>query len=144
MKAWLVRDIMTTPVETMSVGDTLAQAREQLRRGRIRHLPVVDGEDRLVGLLTHRQILGAWLSHGQPNREAPDVIGQEIPVEMLMANDILTVDPETTAAKAAELLTSYKFGCLPVVDERHHLIGILTEADFVRFAQKFFEWDASS
>ena len=62
---------MSSVVETLSVGDTLATARRQLERGRIRHLPVVDGEERLVGLLTHRQVLEAWVSHGHPDREIP-------------------------------------------------------------------------
>src|SRR6185369_1901106 len=128
MPKWLVKDLMTPVVAVLSVGDTLAAAREQLERGHIRHLPVVDGENRLVGLLTHRNILGAWLSHGRPDREPPGVVASEVPVEMVMERDVLTVDEQTTAAHAAELLETYKFGCLPVVDGQHRLIGIVTEA----------------
>jgi len=133
-----VRELMTSVVETLSVGDTLLAARRQLERGRIRHLPVVDGDERLLGLITHRHILNAWVSHGQPGLEAPDRVAAEVPVEMLVEKDVLTVDPDTTAAEAARLLISYRFGCLPVV-ERGKLVGIVTEADFVRFAQRFFE-----
>jgi len=135
---------MTPVVEVLSVGDTLAAARDRLERGHIRHLPVVDGENRLVGLLTHRNILAAWLSHGHPDRERPEAIASEVPVEMVMERDVLTVDENTTAARAAELLERYKFGCLPVVDEHHRVVGIITEADFVHFARTFFEWDARS
>jgi CBS domain-containing protein len=59
---------------------------------------------------------------------------------MLMDKDVLTVDPDTSAAHAAGLLETYKFGCLPVV-ERGKLVGIVTEADFVHFARRFFEWE---
>ena len=142
MKNWLVEDIMTSVVETLAVGDTLSAARRQLERGHIRHLPIVDGEERLIGLLTHRNILGAWLSHGRPDREPPGALDREVTVERIMERDVLTVDRQTTAARAAELLESYKFGCLPVVDAHHRLVGIVTEADFVRFARRFFEWDA--
>lgn len=142
MPKWMVADVMTPVVEVLSIGDTLAAAREQLERGHIRHLPVVDGEERLVGLLTHRNIIGAWLSHGRPDRERPDVVAADVPVEMVMEREILTVDEQTTAARAAELLETYKFGCLPVVDRNRRLVGIITEADFVRFAKSFFEWEA--
>ena len=138
-----VRDLMTSVVETLTVGDTLLAARNQLERGRIRHLPVVDGDERLLGLITHRHILSAWVSHGQPGLEAPERVAAEVPVEMLMEKDVLTVDPDTAAAEAARLLISYRFGCLPVV-ERGKLVGIVTEADFVRFAQRFFEWEMGS
>jgi CBS domain-containing membrane protein len=141
MPGWFVKDVMTPVVETLAVGDTLAAARQQLERGHIRHLPVVDGDNRLVGLLTHRNILAAWLSHGRPERERPGELAREVPVEMVMEKDVLTVDAQTTAGRAAELLQRYKFGCLPVVDEHHRLIGIVTEADFVRFARDFFEWE---
>ena len=46
----LVGDLMTPVVAVMSIGDTVAAARKQLDRGHIRHLPVVDGQNRLVGL----------------------------------------------------------------------------------------------
>lgn len=135
---------MTPVVAVLSIGDTLAAARKQLERGHIRHLPVVDGQSRLVGLLTHRNIIGAWLSHGRPDRETPEAVASDIPVEMVMEREVLTVDEATTAARAAELLETYKFGCLPVVDGQHRLVGILTEADFVHLARHYLEWDGRS
>jgi CBS domain-containing membrane protein len=140
MATTTVREIMTGIVETLRVGDTLATAKRQINLGRIRHLPVVDGEERLVGLITHRAIMSAWVSHGHPERENAAEVAGTVPVEMIMEKDVLTVDPETAAAQAAFLLRSYKFGCLPVV-EKGKLVGILTEADFVRFAQRYFEWE---
>jgi CBS domain-containing membrane protein len=138
-----VRELMTGIVETLAVGDTLATARRQIEQGRIRHLPVVDGNEQVVGLITYRHIMNAWVSHGHPEREAPGRVAGEVGVEMLMEKDVLTVNPDTPAAAAARLLTSHKFGCLPVV-EHGKLVGIITEADFVRFAQRFFEWEMES
>jgi CBS-domain-containing membrane protein len=94
--------------------------------------------------LTHRNILGAWLSHGRPDREEPWAVASEVPVEMVMERDVLTVDEQTTAAQAAQLLEQYKFGCLPVVDANHRVVGIVTEADFVDLARRYLEWDARS
>ncbi len=46
-----------------------------------------------------------------------------------------TARPESDAAEAASKLLELKIGCLPVIDERHHVVGIVTEADFVRLAR---------
>jgi CBS domain-containing membrane protein len=138
MSLTLVKDVMTEIVETLQVGDTIARASRQMKAGRIRHLPIVDHDEHLVGLLTHRQILGAWLSHGDPNQEPPGRVAEEVPVEAMMERNVLTVTPDSTAALAAALLESSKFGCLPVV-EGGKLVGIVTEADFVTFARKHLE-----
>lgn len=138
MALTLVKDVMTDVVETLRVGDSLDLAAHLMKAGRIRHLPVVDGNERLIGLVTHRRILAAWVSHGFPGSEAPGAVASEVPVEMLMERDVLTVSPDTTAALAAALLESSRFGCLPVV-EQHRVVGIVTEADFVRFARQYFE-----
>jgi CBS domain-containing membrane protein len=134
----LVRHMMTDIVETLQVGDTLAVASVLMKAGHIRHLPVVDGDERLVGLITHRNILGAWVSHGDPNHERLEVVTRDVPVETVMEQNVLTVSPDTTGAMAAALLESSKFGCLPVI-EKGKLVGIITEADFVRFARRYFE-----
>jgi CBS domain-containing membrane protein len=138
----LVSDLMTDVVETLAIGDSLELATRLMKLGRIRHLPVLDGQERLVGLITHRNLLRAWISHGRPNRERPAEIAAEIPVEMLMERNVLTVSPDTSAALAAALLEGSKYGCLPVVSEGK-VVGILTEADFVAFARRYFEKEVS-
>jgi len=50
---------MSSPVEILNVGDSLDLAQHLMKAGRIRHLPVVDGEERLIGLVTHRKLLAA-------------------------------------------------------------------------------------
>ena len=143
MPTTLVREIMATVVETLSLGDTLAVARRRMESGRIRHLPIVDGDERVVGLITHRRILEAWVSHGHPDQEDPAVVARDVPIEMLMEKNVETVTPDTPAAQAAALLETRKFGCLPVTDEGK-LVGIVTEADFMHFARRYFEWEMKS
>ena len=111
-----VKDIMTEVVEALRVGDSLDLADRIMRVGRIRHLPVVDGEEHLVGLVTHRTLLAAWVSHGNPGSERLTDIAREI----------------------ARILEKHKYGCLPVIDGGK-LVGIITEADFLRFARVHLE-----
>jgi CBS domain-containing membrane protein len=138
MRTTMVRDIMSSPVEILQIGDTLDLAQRLMTAGRIRHLPVVDGNQRLVGLITHRKLLGAWVSHGNPARERPGEVARGIPVEMLMEKDVVTTWPEAPASDAANLIETRKIGCLPVLDDGK-VVGIVTEADFVRFARRFLE-----
>jgi CBS domain-containing membrane protein len=133
-----VRDIMSSPVEFLEMGDSLDLAQHLMQAGRIRHIPVVDGEQRLIGLVTHRKLLAAWIGHGDPMHERPGEIAREIPVDMLMETDVLTTTPDAPAAKAARLIETRRIGCLPVL-EKGKLVGIVTEADFVRLARKALE-----
>lgn len=131
------RDIMTSVVEILSVGDTVDLAERHMRLGRIRHLPVVDGDQRLIGLITHRKILAAWLSHGDPRHESRRALAREVPVEMLMETDVISVEPDTPIATVAELMETHKIGCLPVLEDGR-VVGIVTEADFVKLARRLF------
>lgn len=118
-----VGDVMTREVVTLAEDDDLGRVEAFLSLGRIRHLPVTrDG--RLVGLVTHRDLLRAAIGGVEHLVRADDV----------MTRDIRTVDADMQLTDAARLMLDNKFGCLPVVDENERLVGLVTEADLVRFA----------
>jgi CBS domain-containing membrane protein len=137
MRFKVVRDMMTSVVEVLSIGDTIDVAARLMDLGRIRHLPVIDGEQRLVGLITHRKILSAWVSHGDPGHENRRKIAREIPVEMLMETDVITTEPDEPIGQLAALMETRKIGCVPVLEDGK-VVGIVTEADFVKMARKLF------
>ncbi|HEY0870962.1 MAG TPA: CBS domain-containing protein [Acidothermaceae bacterium] len=134
MRTTKVKDIMSEVVETLQAGDTLARARRQLELGGIHHLPVVDADEHVIGLVTYHRLLEACI--------APEGAGALVPeataVETIMQKDVLTVDQETTAAEAARLLDNNRFGSLPVTKDEK-LVGIVTAADFVRVALRYLE-----
>ena len=127
-----VRELMTTDLVTLTEDETLAHAERCMARGRIRHLPVVrDG--RLVGLITHRDLLAASFSiFADVDRKQQRRVFATIPVKDLMHRDVVTIGPELPVAEAARILLRNKFGCLPVVGEDETLLGLVTEADFLR------------
>ena len=121
-----VSDLMTTSVITLKVHDDLDLAVGILDIMRIRHLPVVDAEGILVGLVTHRDLLTASASSiGDPAR------GSRVSVRSLMRTKVSTVRPDADVREAIRVLQSRKFGGLPVVDDARRLVGIITEADFL-------------
>lgn len=130
----LVRDLMITDVITLNEHDSLDLARMEMSLARIRHLPVIRG-DRLVGLVTHRDILRAMCSvFAELDDPDQDDVLRNIPVREIMSSKIRTVSPTTRAADAGRTLLATKLGCLPVVEEGDRLVGIITEADFVDLA----------
>jgi CBS domain-containing membrane protein len=127
-----VHELMATDLVTLTEDETLAHAQRCMARGRIRHLPVIHGR-KLVGLVTHRDLLAASFSifadvdPGEQRRVFATVLVSDI-----MHRDVVTVEPELTVAQAARFLLKNKYGCLPVVDGSGDLVGIITEADFLR------------
>lgn len=125
-----VRNIMSTNLVTLDEDESVDLAEKAMTYGRIRHLPVVDGE-RLVGLVTHRDILRAQVSSLVAlTPEERTEIKTSVPVREIMRQEIRTITPGTTVLEAARVLKENKYGCLPVVEEGK-LVGIVTEADFI-------------
>ena len=128
-----VGELMTTDVVTLTEDETLAHAQRCMARGRIRHLPVVRGDRKLVGLVTHRDLLAASFSiFAEVDASEQRRIFDTVRVVEAMHRDVVTVSPELPVSKAARILLENKYGCLPVVDDEHRLQGIVTEADFLR------------
>lgn len=140
MSAVLVKHIMSPKVVTFFEEQTLPLAEDIMKIHRFRHLPVIDSEGRLVGLLTHRDLLRAQISAlaglTDEERRARQA---EVQVRQIMTRDVWTVTPETHASDAGRTLLDHRYGCLPVVDANRVLVGILTERDFLRFAIKALE-----
>lgn len=132
MSKLCVHDIMTREVFTLREADTLKTARSMMSLARIRHIPIVNERMEFQGLLTHRDILGATISRfADIDRETQDEIDSGIPIAEIMRTDVTEVSPDLPLRDAAELLLAHKYGCLPVV-ENAILVGILTEADFLK------------
>ena len=130
-----VREIMSAPPVTLDRSDTLAFAEELMNVERIRHLPVVDG-DVLVGLISQRDVLAASISTlSGPSDEDDLELKRKVQVGTIMHGVVETTTPDAPAEKAADALLAHQVGCLPVIDERHHLVGIITSSDFVRLAR---------
>ena len=127
-----VADHMTRGVATIH-SDTLARgAAEMMRTRRIRHLPVVDRGDRLVGIVTDRDVRQILFNPAMQARigHTADALGS-VTVAELMTRAVLTVRPDTLLQDAARLMHARKIGVVPVV-QGGRVVGILTETDVLR------------
>jgi CBS domain-containing protein len=126
-----VRDLMSHQVVTLRRDDQLTLADRVMSLGRIRHMPVVDEDGRLVGIVSQRDLFRGALARalGQDSSGHQRLL-KSLRVEEVMATRVLTTTTSTPLSEAAEQMVTHKVGCLPVVDEGR-LVGILTEGDFV-------------
>lgn len=133
-----VESIMTPDPVRLKPSDTLGTAHVLMNEKHIHHIPIVDDNDGLVGLISHRDLLAA--SSSILNTHPSD--NSDIPVEQIMITDVVSIRPDTGTLKAAQYIHNSRHGCLPVVDEGV-LIGIITEYDFVEVAINLLEQRAS-
>ena len=127
-----VRDLMTSEVTTLRRNDQLSIADDVMRLGRIRHLPVLDEDEQVVGIVSQRDLFRGALARalGYGAHAQQKLLGQLL-VKEVMTNDPITISPDAPLAEAARLMLDQKIGALVVI-ESGRLAGILTESDFVR------------
>lgn len=130
-----VRDIMTTSPCTVETKTALQDVIRLMKITGCRQMPVLNEEGQLVGIVTDRDVRLAMNSpivlHGRWQDE--DLLTR-VTAESCMTPNPVCIEPDTPAYRAAEMLSAYKFGALPVV-ESGRLVGIITVTDFLdRFA----------
>ena len=127
-----VNDRITEIPNTWTPQSTIRQVVEIMKSQGCRQLPVLLN-GKLVGILTDRDVRlvmnSPLILHG---RWQDDEILDNITAETCMTPDPMTVSPETPAYQAANMLSIYKFGALPVVDNGV-LVGIIPVTDFLDY-----------
>ncbi len=122
-----VEHFMTTDLFTVHEDEIVDLVACLMDWQRIRHVLVEDEEHRLVGLVSHRSLLRYMTNYRASLSE------ELVPVRQIMVPDPITVTPETPTRDAIRLMRAHAIGSLPVVREGH-LVGIVTERDFIEIA----------
>jgi len=97
----------------------------------VRHVPVEDDAGRLIGIVSHRDLLELF-ALGKITGQAQWVVRD------IMKTDLVTVEPETPTLDALTLMRDKNIGCLPVVRDQR-LVGLVTAHDFLTVSSKLFE-----
>lgn len=129
VKHWMSGD----PVSLEPTASGLEALELMVDRG-IRHLPVVDAERRVVGVVTIDDLRGA-LPFAVSQRSAPSrderQLAREFPVSEIMTHAPVTLTEESSLEEAASAMAERGIGCLPVVDADGHLAGLVSETDLL-------------
>ena len=126
---------MSTELKTAQSGDPVAVINEIFNEFRIHHVPVINEENEVVGIVSKSDFL--YLLRGFTDNNVDTYI-REAKLRSFKVNEIMVEQVETIAEqdpiqKAVAILSENRFRCLPVVDNNNHLVGIVTPNDILNF-----------
>ncbi len=128
VKSWMTKNVIT-----VNPDESMMKASKLMKDHDIRRLPVVDGDGRLIGILSDRDIKEA-----SPSKATTlDVhelyyLLSEIKVKDIMTKQAIALHEEDTVEKATVVMHDRRVGGLPVVDDAGKVVGIITESDVFR------------
>jgi acetoin utilization protein AcuB len=129
-----VSNTMIKKVVTIDKDRSVFEAQETMAAHNIRHLPVIDPENRVLGIITDRDIRSAMpyrlLKEADSQQEREKL--QTLTVGEIMSKDPQTISPMDTIQDALLLIQRAKVGAFPVVDDQGILKGILSVRDLLR------------
>ncbi|MBV9217766.1 MAG: CBS domain-containing protein [Acidobacteria bacterium] len=126
-----VEQFMAVDLFTVRPGDIVDLAASLMHWRHVRHVPVEDDSGRLIGIVSHRDIIELF-AMGKITGPAQWVVRD------IMRTDLVTISPETGALDALELMREKNIGCLPVIKDQK-LVGLVTAYDFLTVSTKIFE-----
>ncbi|WP_163101203.1 acetoin utilization AcuB family protein [Peribacillus alkalitolerans] len=123
----ILEDIMNKDVVTLKETDSIQTAIEIIRDKKIRHIPIVNNEKQLVGLVSNQDIRDATPSIFRANFHLEDL---QKPISTIMKKDIITGHPLDFVEEVAAVFYENHIGCMPILSE-NKLVGIITETDLL-------------
>lgn len=134
-----VGELMARSPLTIRWDRTIGAAWKLMKERKIRHLPVLDDKDRLVGIVTDRDLRQVVFDPSIQEQlgNLPRALNI-LTVKEVMTWGVITVQPETQIRAAARIMHSEKIGALPVV-QGGKVVGMLTETDVLKVFAKILE-----
>ncbi|TMO60059.1 CBS domain-containing protein [Pseudoalteromonas citrea] len=130
-----VADLMTPNPFSVKQDQSLRDAHDLMRTKGIRHIPVVDHQGALCGMLTQKvmvaEVMRILANYGPNALERKE---KHTTVTEIMATDFTSLTPEQSLSDVAQFFVDNRHGCMPVINRDNTLLGILTSSDFVRLA----------
>ncbi len=109
----LIFERMTTQLVTIAADTTVKKALDIIEKRKLRHLPVLDDDEALVGIVSEKDLLRAK---------------DHVRIDSIMARDVITVTEYTALEEAARIMVDHKISSLPIM-RNGKLVGIITETD---------------
>lgn len=131
-----IKDIMSSEVLAVRPYDRVIHARRILLDNEIARIPVVD-EGKVVGVLSDKEIAFAFaavrksFSIGRQHHHMRELLVQDV-----MKSPAITIKEDESVQNAAKKMMEHEIGCLPVVDKKEKLMGVITRTDLAKLLQK--------
>ena len=131
----LVQDLMTRELLPLKPDNSLQDAEKLMKEHQIRHIPVVNDDGSIAGMLTQKEFLAqAFRITDKFGAHHLQEYLAKTPLSDCAETNYLQVAPTMTLAEAGRKLKEKRHGCLLVCDENNRLSGLLTSQDFLRLA----------
>ncbi|WP_338472054.1 acetoin utilization AcuB family protein [Niallia sp. XMNu-256] len=124
----IVEEIMTTNLITLNEEQTISEAHKLMHLHKIRHIPILDNKDRLIGLVSDRDVRDALPSILIDIEKEKDVL--HLPIKKIMKTNLITGHPLDFVEEIGAIFYEHKIGCLPIVRD-HQLVGLITTSDLL-------------
>jgi CBS domain-containing protein len=148
MTELLAKNIMTSGVVAVTPETSIGQLSKVLLENKVSGVPVVDGEGKLIGIVSEADIIkdnikvqfpfyfdplmvsGYVVDFEKYNEDIKDYLNSK--VETIMNHRVKTVNPSTSISEIADIMVSNKVNRIPVIDENKKVVGIITRADIIK------------
>jgi len=127
----VARDIMASPVVTLPLTASLAQAWELVKAKRLRHIPIQSRTGALVGILSDRDLSRGTVESALARNKGSAHL-EEVTIANLISHPVLVAAPEATLPAIARVLLEERIGAIPVVSAEKDLLGMITRSDILR------------
>lgn len=128
-----IQDIMTRHPSTVFVADSLQSAYQKMKHLKVRHLPVVNGAGKLVGIISDRDFQRVMNRERITETEENYSFDTRETVEDIMSWPVKAIPVSTTIRTAARLMLQDKLSALVITSSDQHPMGIVTTDDFLRY-----------
>ena len=143
MHPLVVNDLMSHPIETISMDDSVDSIRTIFEQSHYHHLIVHADDGSCAGVISDRDLLKNISPFvGKLGERPEDRTLLKRRAHQIMTRQLVAVRPNTALRSAARVMLDHKISCLPVVDQHGHCIGIITLRDIVRWAVNELEYPA--
>ncbi|MGV3464772.1 MAG: acetoin utilization AcuB family protein [Heyndrickxia sp.] len=122
----IVEEIMKTEITTLTPNDSLESAILLMGQKKIRHIPIINDKNELVGLITERDIKNA----SPPLQQSKIGITSDVSIKEYMITNIITGHPLDFVEEVAAIFYEHKIGCMPILRQQK-LVGIITSTDLL-------------
>lgn len=126
----LVEEFMTKKILTVQKNDIIELVSEMMNWKKIRYVIVEDEKRKLVGLVTSRTLLKTYIKAQHKGEKLPKSVAE------IMIKNPLTIDSTAKLSESMNLMTKHQIGCLPVIDANNHVLGIVTEENFLEISRR--------
>ncbi|MEW6982597.1 CBS domain-containing protein [Colwelliaceae bacterium 6471] len=122
---FFVDEIMSKPAITLSENISYDEAKREFQRHKFHHFPIMSEDNRLVGIISDRDMLANAALHEKDRNVAR-------PVNAFMSKSVVTASPKTYIREIAQVMLSQYISAMPITNDSGGLLGIVTRSDILK------------